>query len=322
MKSEKVKILFVDFWEGFVPESSHLYKFFQKICPVEISNNPEILIYSVFGQSHQKYNCTKIFFTGENERPDFVQCDFSLGFDHSKDVRSYRLPLYFFYDDVNKLIKRKINADEVLKSKTKFCCFVISNTNAPLRNQFFLDLNKIKHVDSAGRAFNNIGRYIENKRDFIKDYKFVISFENFSYPGYVTEKIFEPLLENCVPIYWGNEHVSKDFNTKSFINSHEFESFDEVIKHVIEVDNNDEIYKKYLEEPSFTNDELNEFVKEENIINFLSKIVSYQKRFRIHKIFKQNKRFIVSKCRASLGKVKRLLLSKYRLWKKAPNNLH
>ena len=54
--------------------------------------------------------------------------------------------------------------------------------------------------------------------DFIKDYKFVISFENSSYPGYTTQKLIEPMLVNSSPIYWGNKSVGKDFNTKSFIN--------------------------------------------------------------------------------------------------------
>ena len=37
-----------------------------------------------------------------------------------------------------------------------------------------------------------------------------IAFENSSFPGYTTEKIFEPMLEGSIPIYWGNPRVDED----------------------------------------------------------------------------------------------------------------
>ena len=36
--------------------------------------------------------------------------------------------------------------------------------------------------------------------------------------GYTTEKIFEPMIAQSIPIYWGNPRIGEDFNEKSFIN--------------------------------------------------------------------------------------------------------
>jgi hypothetical protein len=244
---------------------------------VVISDEADLLFYSVYGNEHARFACTKILFTAENVRPDFKECDFAFSFDHLSDQRNYRLPLYAFYDDVTKLLNRRINAREVLNSKKKFCCFVVSNPSCTIRNNFFIDFSKHRRIDSGGNLFNNIGGLVKNKREFIKDYKFVIAFENSSHPGYVTEKIFEPFLENCVPVYWGDPLVHRDFNTQSFINCHDFRSFEAVIQYILEVDADDQKYMQYLDAPVFKNNRLNESVKKENIINRLDDIIRFYK---------------------------------------------
>ena len=91
-----------------------------------------------------------------------------------------------------------------------------SNPYSQKRIGFFKELSKYKKVDSGGKVLNNVGGCVEDKLEFIKDYKFVISFENSAHPGYTTEKIVDPLAMNCIPIYWGNPYVARDFNNKRF----------------------------------------------------------------------------------------------------------
>ncbi len=270
-----IKIKFTDFWEGFDLPAFMFYKLLIEKYEVVISNKPEILFYSVYGHEHLKYTCTKVLFSAENVRPNFRECDFAFSFDYTLNKRNYRLPLYAFYDDVTRLLNRKVDESSELAAKTKFCCFVVSNPSGEIRNQFFNKLAQHKQVDSGGLLFNNIGGPVDNKRDFIRNYKFVIAFENSSYPGYVTEKIFEPFLENCVPIYWGDPLIGKEFNTRRFINSHDFNSFDEVIKHVLEVDQDDEKYLEYLREPVFVNNQLNDNLKIEHIAARLDEIITF-----------------------------------------------
>jgi hypothetical protein len=264
---EKIKINFTDFWPGFKKEDNFFLNLLSTKYDVELSDNPDFLIYSYRGQEFRNYKCIRIKFLGENIRPDFKECDFAFSFDFLPDnPNNFRLPLYALYDDMAKLVNKRRDYKEILKTKTKFCCFVVSNKFAPERNKFFRLLSKYKRVDSGGRFMNNIGGPVENKVEFLKEYKFAIAFENSSYPGYTTEKILEPLLVDSIPIYWGNPLVYKDFNTNCFINCHDYKNMKEVIEKIIELDNNDDLLKDYLTRPIFPNNELPEYVDNKNIL--------------------------------------------------------
>ncbi|MBK6392465.1 MAG: glycosyltransferase [Saprospiraceae bacterium] len=269
----KLGITFCDFWPELNMEDNIFINCLRKITQVQIDHeHPDLVFYSYYGNGHFKYRCPKIFYTGENIRPDYDACDFSLSFDYPVSEKNYRFPLYALYGDVHQLCLPK-DPQEILISKTKFCNFVVSNPQGKERNKFFNLLNKYKKVDSGGRFKNNIGHLVEDKNTFVRDYKFTLAFENSSFPGYTTEKIFQPMMMHSLPIYWGNPLVGRDFNTKSFINIHDFPDFHAAIDHIIDVDNNDDLYLQYLNEPYFLNNEPNEFVKEENLTAFLANIV-------------------------------------------------
>jgi len=276
---DTLRIYFADFWESFDMQDNYFWNLLSERYHLILDpEQPEILFYSYLGlkdirkKTFHRYKCIRIFYTGENLRPDFNECDYALSFDHSNNNRNLRLPLYVLYNDYPQLIKRHF-PDNLLKQKTKFCCFIVSNPDNPVRNDFFLELSKYKTVDSGGRYLNNIGRPVEDKIQFMKDYKFVISFENESYPGYVTEKVYEPKLVDALPIYWGDPLVSKEFNPASFINCHDFKSMDAVIKYVIELDQNDDRYLEYVKAPFFLDDKPNKYVSKERVLNFLQNII-------------------------------------------------
>lgn len=113
---------------------------------------------------------------------------------------------------------------------------------------------------------NNIGSPVKDKMSFISDYKFVISFENKSYPGYVTEKIVEPMMVNSIPIYWGDPHINDDINSMSFINVHDFKNIKQATNYVIELDKDDQLYKRVLSEPWFPHNQLNENYLPESLL--------------------------------------------------------
>ena len=59
------------------------------------SEDPDYIIYSGFGNDHLKYDCIRIFFTGECITPDFNECDYAIGFDRLTFGDRYaRIPLY------------------------------------------------------------------------------------------------------------------------------------------------------------------------------------------------------------------------------------
>jgi hypothetical protein len=113
---------------------------------------------------------------------------------------------------------------------------------------------------------NNVGGRVPNKLEFIRKFKFTIAFENFSYPGYTTEKLTEPMVMQSLPIYWGNPLVHYDFNPRSFINWHDYGNDEAVIERIIELDRNDDLYLEYLGEPYYHNNRVNECVKHENVL--------------------------------------------------------
>lgn len=270
----KIKINFTDFWSGFNKTNNYFYNLLIEEFDVEISNNPDYLFFSVFGNEHQKYKCVKIAYYAENIPTPLGYCQWSFSVDYLNDHRNYRLPIYLLHDNYYNLIKKK-DIDENL-SKRKFCNFIVSNGNCIERNNFFIELSKYKKVDSGGRFMNNIGNPVIDKIKFQSEYKFSIAYENNAYrlehPGYTTEKIIEPMLANSIPIYWGNPIIDLEFNKKSFINSYDFNSQKEMIDYIIELDNDDDKYLEVLKQPWFKNYNIPDSNKIENIKSFLYKI--------------------------------------------------
>jgi hypothetical protein len=155
---------------------------------------------------------------------------------------------------------------------------VVSNAKSEERLQFFNSLSKIKPVDSGGSVLNNVGGRVADKLEFIKDYKFVISFENSAFDGYTTEKILEPIFKDCIPIYWGNKLVGKDFNTKRFIDYSDFKSEEELIAKLLEIDQNDALAIDMLMQPAFNTHKLSHNEERIQVLQILSEIISNPKK--------------------------------------------
>lgn len=248
------------------------------------NNNPDFLFFGDenFGTKNLNYSkdkCIKIFHTGENRRPENYDCHYAMTFDHNMNPWHYRLPGWalvpFFYKKFD--FTHIFNAHNIKQLKSKFCVFIHRNPNNSIRNTVFHELCKYKKVDSAGPLFNNIGYVIspdyDAKLDFIKDYKFVLSFENSSYPGYVTEKIMDGFYVNSVPIYWGSSTVDSDFNEASFINAGNFDSLQLFIDHIIKIDNNDALYNSMISQPKFKHNLLPSYMNYNNFLNWFDAIV-------------------------------------------------
>lgn len=281
---KEIKINFVDFWSQFNKTNNYFYNLLIQKYIVRIDENPDLLFYSCFGEEYLKFYCTRIFYVGENIRPDFLACDFAFSFDFNSRKNHFRLPLYSLYIDHHNMLDNllyKLNreeAQELWNSKSKFCCMVVSNPKSQKRLDFFKSLSNVKHVDSGGYVLNNVGGRVANKADFIKDYKFVISFENEDYDGYTTEKILEPILMNCIPIYWGNKLVHKDFNEKRYIDYNKFKTESELIDYILEIDKNDELAIAMLMEQPFNLDKNTHEEEHNQVLDILSNIIEADKK--------------------------------------------
>lgn len=236
-----------------------------------------------------KGDFVRIFYTSENRKPNMQECDWAFSFyydEEFKHSRHMRLPNYKFEELEGSLVKKQSEISKIDIKKRKFCNFIYAQENKT-RRLFFRKLSKYKRIDSPGRVLNNmppIGKFkdsyssrfsknwMNDKIPFLENYKFTIAFENASVPGYTTEKITHPMLANSIPIYFGNPLVGRDFNTKSFINCHDFKNFDEVVKRVIEIDKDDELYEKILREPWFYNNKPSKYMSDEMIMKRLKEI--------------------------------------------------
>ncbi len=275
-----IRIDFCDFWQGFNKEDNYFTRLLSTNYNVELSDNPDFLIYSVFGLEYLKYKCIRIFYTGENIRPDFRECDFALGFDCLENDNHFRLPIYMIdfddklREDPSLSLFNKKDIEKIERTKTKFCGFLVNNPNAKERVSFFKKLSEYKKVDSGGKVLRNIdGPYQWTPPlKFLAPYKFNICFENTSYPGYTTEKLTNAMLANCIPIYWGDPLVHKVFNTKSFINIQDYSNYKEAIEHIIEIDNNEAMYREYLEQPYLLGSK-ESFLKRKEVLSFFDSLI-------------------------------------------------
>lgn len=247
-----IRIKFVDFNTNI--EITELTDILNQRYDVCICDDPDYIIYAPYGVDYLRYDCIRIFYTSECYTPNFNECDYAIGFDRfSFNDRYIRIPLYqlFQYKKFYEMLKhRPLFTMDDLKKKTEFCNYVVSNSFVKdLRTEIFLKLCEYKKVNSGGRYLNNIGGAVKDKYAFQLKHKFSIAFENCSYDGYSTEKIVEAFAANTIPIYWGDPNIGIDFNNNSFINCHQYNSLDEVVERVKEIDNNDELYLKMMNEP-------------------------------------------------------------------------
>lgn len=269
---KEIRVNFSGFWPGFNKQNNFFTSILRRKFDVVISEKPDYLFYSVFSKDYLKYNCVRIFYTGECISPDFNLCDYALGFDEFYFGDRYiRCPLYLLY--AMPFIEHDLSLiDSIVSSKTGFCSFIYSNANGnSVRKELFYALSEYKDVSAGGRFLNNIGYNVKDKTEFERNYKFSIACENSTYRGYTTEKILNSYQAYSVPIYWGNPEISYELNEKAFINVHSYNSLDEVVEIVKYLDCNDEEYMKMLKEPFF-NKQYEPSVQVSNIADFLFNI--------------------------------------------------
>ena len=204
---------------------------------------------------HSACDPVKIFFTGEAIKPrNPDNYDLVMGFDYIDHPNYIRLPLYYMYPIYDaRNIRTDYNRGTCNPHKPYFACFLYSNSGendpkrfdgAMARNSLFDKLSEYKKVESGGKYRNNIGHMIsrEDTMNWLSECKFVISYENQTYDGYMTEKPFLSYFAGSVPLYYGDKHAMEDINGKALIFQGDFAGQDEMIEYIKKVDNDDALY--------------------------------------------------------------------------------
>ncbi len=273
-----INLDFVDFGNALPKNDNFFFNLLREQFAVQVTDDPDFLIYSHNSNVHRLYTCKKIYWTSEVYAPNWRQCDYALTHHLLDDPRHLRLPLYAVWVKADDLVKVPGETMAWLQRKSRFCCFFSSylSRKTEHRAQFFHLLSRYQRVDAGGKALNNLGYEVPfeplAKLAFMQPYKFYIAFENESVPGYTTEKIAEAMRARCVPIYWGNRQVVEEFNPKSFINANDFPSLEALAARVAEVDRNEELYFQYLQEPFFRENRPNEYFDRQRLLNFFGQM--------------------------------------------------
>lgn len=212
--------------------------------------------YDMFRHYYKKKNRIFILCAKEAVYPDLNMFDYAICL--SKDLvcgdRVSYIPEECFFFKTNVIGKNELsiagNEIGVDIERRKFCNFIYSNSLAnSVRDYFFLQLCKYKKVDSLGKHLNNTGiepsrenrNWLDMSIQMKSQYKFSIAIENVLFEGATTEKLLSSFRAHTVPIYWGNPNVSEDYNPRAFINCHDYNSIDEIMEKVKQIDNDNEL---------------------------------------------------------------------------------
>lgn len=299
-----IQTAFAYFWPGFTPD--HFRAFFPFVYEkydFVPSSTPEVVFYSVFSPQFRPYadarqvhpvvrippgRYLRVFFTGENFEPDMNGCEFAITFSALTDHPNHlRLPLWVYENrgwgfGADRLVKRSdTDWEKIAAEKTAFCNFVYMH-EVPFRDAIFRKLSEYRKVDSAGRHLNNMNgstvpmspNRAAGKVEFFRHYKFTLAIENTIWPGYMTEKLVDPMFAASIPIYVGDPLAKLSFDPASYIDFTSLPTMKEMFEFIREVDNNRDLYLKMLAAPFYRNNEVPPYARENTILAFFDRIAT------------------------------------------------
>ena len=189
---------------------------------------------------------------------DYV--DLAMGFgqvDHEKYLRFPYWILTTFSPEADALeIKdriRKIN--ESRYEKFRDCVLINKHDPAGTRELVYNGVKDILEVKLAGKWRNNTRElwddYGNDKELYLRTFKFNICAENDNTKYYVTEKIFDAFIADCIPIYYGalNDPEPGLINREAVIFWTKEGDNAENREKVLELKNNESFYKEFISRP-------------------------------------------------------------------------
>jgi hypothetical protein len=113
---------------------------------------------------------------------------------------------------------------------------------------------------------------VASKAETMRNYKFAFCFENTIFPGYVTEKIFDALMNGTVPIYLGAPDIADFVDQEAFIDFRKYDDLERLHEYLKTMTEDE--YQKLLDAGSLylQTEKFKEFTQErfaERIISLL-----------------------------------------------------
>lgn len=195
--------------------------------------------------------------------------DLSIGFGTHKLDKYIRMPYwilrYFEPTDTIPIIKNKLNIIEeqagiyALLSNRKGAAIIASHDFFGTRANIADSLSDSISIEYGGKWRNSTdslwNKYNNNKKEYLKNFKFNICPENMDAPGYVTEKIFDAYSAGTIPIYHGDlGHPEKEIlNPEAYISWNYDRDNKENINTIIRLEEDEHFYKEYIKQKKFMN---------------------------------------------------------------------
>jgi len=153
--------------------------------------------------------------------------------------------------------KSKADVTPVKKQRKLVAWFVSNCQSHSKREDYVKELQKYIPVDVYGQCgplkcppdttqYHAIRMWPSCYTMLEENYKFYISFENNFCRDYVTEKMYNILKLNVVPIVLGGTDYSRDAPPNSVINIQDFDSPKQLSEYLIELDKNEDKYLEYF----------------------------------------------------------------------------
>lgn len=222
-----IKLRYINFFGGFDDEQCRKHVLMDLCDEFEFvfSDPPDIVLVGCYGQQTlPPCNALKIGYYTENLAPDLANFDYFFGCEYTELINDPRYCKRIHGPQPIDLFAGCADPEAALREKTEFCNFIYSS-RVPFRERFFKELVRHRPVAAPGRSMNNCSdlssrtseKWDEDKARYLRKFKFTIAFENSRRIGYATEKLYEALRADTVPIYWGDPFVAKIANPAALI---------------------------------------------------------------------------------------------------------
>ncbi|XP_069131595.1 glycoprotein 3-alpha-L-fucosyltransferase A-like [Argopecten irradians] len=132
-------------------------------------------------------------------------------------------------------------------NKSKMAVAVVSDcVDDVQRYRYIRDLEKYIDIDYYGNCGDLSCLMTADAECNSKKYKFRIAFENANCKDYVTEKFWNSLQQESIPIVNWKSDQGKNIPKSSYINIHDFKSVKELGKYLIKLSSNRKLYNQYF----------------------------------------------------------------------------
>jgi hypothetical protein len=209
----------------------------------------------------------KFLFSGESRLNEQID-KYNIVFCSKKNsANKINMPEFIPYLYSNYSIENLENKHKFIKEENKSqiaITSIISNSSFNERNFLLQVLMQHFPIANFGSLMNNVGGKLEFEyntlffNNFLKQFKFILAFENSIDETYITEKIFHGLLAGIIPIYYGSKNITDYINKERILIIEDLseKSILKVINKIQFLLHNKHVYDEIIRKPIFTNKKL------------------------------------------------------------------